>query len=348
MTTADTVAPTISIRERYRDAVSDRWPVTVMPQPEELLSSWLHRLAYANGVAPKAFARVLGLNPGMWSAALDLRLPADIANLLYAKTGVAPDQLAAMTLSQALPRQLLLPLRYNGHRDSSAWLQFCSRCLTEDARPYFRRRWRLATRVSCTQHGCRLRDRCPSCHGCITVFDQAGLVPQHYCVACGYDLRRAPVPYISPTTRTLDRCIDNICSLEAIGRSPFGPVLIRRLLGMPSAAGGYYSTMMLSSLSTAARTYCAERLSSPSEWPVDYATDDEKDRKARRLRRQIPQTSDHCPWIELLANALGRRRGRPVVSEGNEPGIKLLDLLGAYARMRPGPGRRVVQELIGT
>ncbi len=152
-------APSISIRERYRDVVSDGWPGVIAPQPDELLSSWLHRLAYANGVAPRAFARVLGLNPGMWSPALDLRLPADIANLLYAKTGVAPDQLAAMTLSQDLPKQLLLPLRYNGQRDSSTWLQFCCRCLSEDAQPYFRRRWRLATRVSCTEHGCRLRDR---------------------------------------------------------------------------------------------------------------------------------------------------------------------------------------------
>ncbi|MDQ0137859.1 hypothetical protein J2T08_005803 [Neorhizobium galegae] len=345
MTTAH--APVVSIRERYRDAVSDRWPVTVMPQPDELLSSWLHRLAYANGVAPKAFARVLGLNPGMWSAALDLRLPADIASLLRAKTGVAPDQLAALTLSQDLPEQFLLPLRYNGHRDRSAWLQFCCRCWSEDAQPYFRRRWRLATRVSCTQHGCRLRDRCPSCHGCIAVFDQAELVPQHYCVACGYDLRRAPIPYLSPETRTLDRCIDNICSLEAIARAPSGPVLVRRLLGMPGA-GGYYSAMILTSLSTAARAYCADRLSRPSEWPLDYATDDEKDCKARRLQRLIPPTNDHCAWIELLANALGRRRGRPVVSEGNELGIKLPDLLGAYARMSPGPGRRVVQELIGT
>jgi len=117
---------------------------------------------------------------------------------------------------------------------------------------------------------------------------------------------------------------------------------------MSNAAGGYYPTKMLSRLSTAARTYCAERLSSPSEWPVDYATDDEKYRKARRLRRLIPPTSDHRAWIELLANALGRRRGRPVVSEGNEPGIKFLDLRGAYARMSPGPGRLRVQELIGT
>ena len=30
----------IGIRERYRDVVSDQWPVIVAPQPDELLSSW--------------------------------------------------------------------------------------------------------------------------------------------------------------------------------------------------------------------------------------------------------------------------------------------------------------------
>lgn len=117
--TVDAQAPAICIRQRYSDVASDRWPVTVEPQADELLSSWLHRLAHTDGVIPEAFARVLGLDPGRWSAALDLRLPAHIANLLYAKTGVAPDRLAAMTLSPFLPGQLLLPLRYNGHRDSA-------------------------------------------------------------------------------------------------------------------------------------------------------------------------------------------------------------------------------------
>lgn len=348
MTTINAPAPTIAVRERYLDAVSDRWPVTVAPQPDELLSSWLHRLAYANGLAPRSFARVLGLNPGMWSAALDLRLPADIGTLLYAKTGVAPDQLAAMTVSQDLPKQLLLPLRNNGHRDSSSWLQFCCRCLAEDAQPYFRRRWRLATRVSCTEHGCRLRDRCPSCLGRITVFDQGKLVPQHYCVACGYDLRRAPIPYLSSATRTFDRCINDICSLEAIASSPSGLVLIRRLLSIPRFAGGYYSTMLLTNLSAGARAYSAELLNCPSECQEGNTTDDEKDCRERRLQRLIPPTTDHGAWIELLANALGRTRGRPAASEDNEPRIGLPDLLRAYARMSPGPGCRLPQELIGT
>ena len=34
----------IEIRERYQDVVGDRWPAAVDPQPDELLSTWLHRL----------------------------------------------------------------------------------------------------------------------------------------------------------------------------------------------------------------------------------------------------------------------------------------------------------------
>ncbi|MFW8642338.1 TniQ family protein [Rhizobium beringeri] len=101
MTAIDGQAPVISIRERYRDIVSERWPIITTPQPDELLSSWLHRLAYSNGVPARAFARVLGLNSGMWSAALDLRLPIDVANQLQTYAGVSLHQLTTMTLSHS-------------------------------------------------------------------------------------------------------------------------------------------------------------------------------------------------------------------------------------------------------
>ncbi|MGX9120848.1 TniQ family protein [Mesorhizobium sp. BHbsci] len=65
----------VEIRERYRDAVRDRWPVTIDPQPDELLSSWLHRLAIANGIAPRPFAGVLGLGGGLRFAGSMSRLP---------------------------------------------------------------------------------------------------------------------------------------------------------------------------------------------------------------------------------------------------------------------------------
>lgn len=337
MTSADAHPPTISIRERYHDVVSNRWPVIVPPQPDELLSSWLHRLAYANGIPPRAFARVLGLNPGMWSAALDVRLPDDIANLLSGKTGISLTRLSAMMLLRDLPNKLLLPLRSGPRYERSTWLQFCSQCLTADAQPYFRRRWRLASRISCTKHGCRLRDRCPYCRSRVAAFDQTELVPQHHCAVCGYDLRYAPSLRITPEMRMFDRCIDDMCSLEAFTEIPSGLMLIRRLLDIPSV-GGPYSTMILTSLSTAARTRCIQHLTASSELPVtvqELLQEDEL--TSRRLGRLIPLTSDAHAWIAPLANALGRNRGRPGPSRGNEPDTTLRDLLCAYARISRGP-----------
>lgn len=330
---------TISIGERYRDVVSERWPVIVPAQPDELLASWLHRLAYANGVAPRSFARVLGLNAGMWSALLDLRLPTDVANLLRARTDISPQQLSAMMLSHALPKQLLLPLRNTRRLKGSTWLQFCSRCLAEDAEPYFRRRWRLATRITCTRHGYRLRDRCPSCQNGIVVFDQTKLAPQHYCVGCGYDLRGASIVAVSPAAKLLDRCIDDILQLEAI-TGPQSSILVRRLLSMPSLAD-VYPTMILTSLSTSMRTRCVERLTR-RDHPNGWLMEDDDDVAVGQ--RVIPSTSSLSTLIELLTTALGRKRGRKAATNRRGRPVELAALLEAYTRMMESPARRPSRE----
>lgn len=177
MTMGDAGIPTISIQRRYRHVVSDQWPIDVLPQTDELLSSWLHRLAYANGVAPRGFARVFGLGSGMWSPAIDFRPSSDIENLLRANAGVSHAQIVAMTLASGIPTELLLPLRNSGRRGTSTWLQYCPQCLAGDEHPYFRRSWRLATKVSCRHHRCGLRDRCPSCQRRIEAYGQSKLVP---------------------------------------------------------------------------------------------------------------------------------------------------------------------------
>ncbi|KAA9382417.1 TniQ family protein [Neorhizobium galegae] len=324
----------IGIRERYRDVVSEKWPVIVTPQADELLSSWLHRLAFANGIAPRPFARVLGLNAGMWSAALDLKLPADIATLLQAHTGISEYQLSAMSLAGSPLKPLLLPLRNNGRRDSSRWLQFCSRCLAEDAQPYFRRRWRLATKACCSKHGCGLRDRCPSCRSRVAAFDQTELVPQHHCARCGYDLRRASIVGVGPEARRLDRCIDDICRLEAITGSRASVTVVQRLLGMPNVAG-LYATSPLTSLSTSTRIRCVERLAIRSS---DWLTVDD-DVVVTHWRRLILSAGGHLPLITLLADALKRLGQQPSITRP-PPAADLSALLCAYASITRSPHRR--------
>ncbi|CAN7621431.1 TniQ family protein [Agrobacterium genomosp. 3] len=335
MTAVDRLGPAIGIRELYRDVVSEKWPVIVAPQHDELLSSWLHRLAYANGLAPRPFARVLGLHAGMWSASLDLKLPADAENLLRAHTGISPARLSAMMLTRSSLKPLLLPLRSTGRRAGSTWLQFCSHCLAEDAEPYFRRRWRLAIQVSCATHRCGLRDRCPSCHSRIEAFDQSELVPQHYCVHCGFDLRRASKVPMSPPAVRLDRCINDICRLEAITGSLRSGTLVQRLLRIPSVSDNF-PTASLGSLSTSMRIRCVERLANR---PTDWLTADE-DAMAAHWRRSILLAGGHAPLIAKLADALEQKSQRRTTTIRRMPTAELSTLLGAYVRVMEGPPRR--------
>ncbi|MCA0270867.1 MAG: TniQ family protein [Proteobacteria bacterium] len=76
----------------------------------------------------------------------------------------------------------------------SCWPQFCPTCLREDAVPFFRRSWTLATRVSCLHHGCRLRDRCPSFGQGLAPFRRDRLVPQQYCTFCDAPLAKPTCP----------------------------------------------------------------------------------------------------------------------------------------------------------
>ena len=189
--------------------------MTVAPLADELLSSWLHRLALANGVAPRHFGDVLGLGAGMWSARLDLALPDGTLDVLHKHTRVARDRLAMMTFGADPGSRLLLPLHRLVRRKASTWLQFCPRCLAADEAPYFRRSWRWATRISCFEHGCGLRDRCPGCGDAIAAFAQRDLIAQHFCSSCGDDLRSAPRVRLLAATRRKAKVIDDLCRFEA-------------------------------------------------------------------------------------------------------------------------------------
>jgi hypothetical protein len=313
----------IEVRQRYRDVVRDRWPLAVAPQPYELLSSWLHRLAIANGVAPRSFAGVLGLGVGMWSARLDLRVPSDIADLLRCHVGVCSETISAMTLASSAPWPLL-PLRQHGDRNRSTWLQFCPRCLAGDEAPYFRRHWRLATRISCFEHGSGLRDRCPACRGGIAAFDQAELVPQHFCARCGFDLRKAPKASAKVSARQLERSIDDIIRLEATKGWLKKSDLFSRLLRAPMVAG-VRSARMLTNLSSSARIRCFERLADkPDDWLV--AGDDTA---AAHWRRRILVAGGHSRLIARLADVMERHHGS--FSLGRAPDADLAKLLEAYA-----------------
>ncbi|MER8817211.1 TniQ family protein [Mesorhizobium sp. M0142] len=319
---------TIEIRERYGDVAGNRWPVSVDPLPDELLSSWLHRLALANGIAPRSFAGVLGLSERMWSPRLDLRLPRRVATLLCHQTGRATEEISAMMMSGFAMAALLLPLRDNTHRRRSTWLQYCPQCLAADEAPYFRRQWRLALRASCFAHGCGLRDRCPACRAPIATFDQGEVVAQHYCARCGFDLRAAPKTAVKASARRLERAIADICRVESGTGSAATSDVVSRVLSAPAVVD-IGSTGTLRNLSTAARIRCFELLAAKS---LDWLVTD-KDAATAHRRRMILAAGGHDELIARFADFLDKHQTRPRSMRQTLPRAGLADVLTAYLRV---------------
>jgi hypothetical protein len=175
------------------------WPYRPRPLPDELLTSYLLRLAAGLNLAPTQFlSAVWGSKRSLLNQDLDNYAPPHIARRIADGTCISVDAVHKMTLAsyggtllaQHNPRgrnAWLLPTTIKSNDRRRRGLQFCPECLATDAKPYFRRRWRLAFATSCTRHGTLLRDGCP---------------------ACGEIVH----PHRSPTLTTCFRCGESLCT----------------------------------------------------------------------------------------------------------------------------------------
>lgn len=151
------------------------WPIHPQPLPDELLSSWMIRVARDNGFKVHSFyAAHFGRERQIWTRDIDHHAPAWLLDGLEAHTGLQRARIEMMTLrvfesivferfNETGNTRFLMSLSIF-HRTRRAYgQQFCPLCLKEDKAPYLRRRWRLALEVVCVQHGVLLQDRCGSC-----------------------------------------------------------------------------------------------------------------------------------------------------------------------------------------
>ncbi len=261
----------------------------------------------------------------MWSASLDLKKSISVTEQLQKGADVSPKQLRLMTLPGNFPNQLVLPLRSLARRKRSTWLQFCPVCLADGAHPYFRREWRLSTRLTCEIHATRLRDRCPSCNQPVIAFDQRQLLPQHHCVRCGYDFRRASSIYLCPAVRRLDQCIHEIVRSGLIGGCSKGELLIRRLLNIPHLTGIHHQGL-LTGLSASYRARCYERL---VEHPIEgKIVEPGPEIIGGVVRSAVAEHGELNVLIGMLADALRPKLGRPAMSSAR-PTYDLSHFLGA-------------------
>lgn len=170
------------------------------PQPDELLSSWLTRLAFAHGYSLTTFISLFLRHDGsaLSRRDLDFKEEPQLLEKLAQKSGLAYDELFQMSLRSEegylfesdhglYPPNQIRKLKDRRTHDG---LMFCPICLSEDTHPYWRKQWRYRFYNACTRHRVFLTDRCGKCYERVRFHKMKPLDALVYCSKCGRDLRK--------------------------------------------------------------------------------------------------------------------------------------------------------------
>jgi hypothetical protein len=187
------------------------WPAHPQPLDDELFSSWLVRLAQANGLKLNTLGlHVWGKTQPIWNRDIDRSASHKIVDAFCSKTGAPHERAWGTTLwgyegilyEKHNPNgntKWILPAGVYHRTRRRKGLMYCPLCLFEDKEPYFRRRWRLAFQTICGKHGTLMQDACPACGAPVAFFrrelgnrDIVTVDSLTLCHQCGFDLRRAP------------------------------------------------------------------------------------------------------------------------------------------------------------
>jgi len=186
------------------------WPAHPQLLPDELLSSWLVRIAAANGIKVQRLCwELFGNAKSPWNRDVDRSAPDWLIEAVALHTGCRKREVLASTLTTYRHRLYRSP-RFSGHlhwvtpilsrgmRRRGYGQQFCPACLADGTTPYFRKFWRLALATYCPTHRIELLDACPRCASPVMHYrgdfgreiDDA--LPMNLCPVCLADFREAP------------------------------------------------------------------------------------------------------------------------------------------------------------
>ena len=188
------------------------WPYRPKRRPDELLSSWLWRIARGLGAPPKRFAiDAIGTCLGDVDRDID---DAAIARLAFF-SGQSEEHLLRGTMRADAPirstdfrervqRALLrhgdLVLNRSRRGRSVPVIQYCPVCLGGDDTAYLRRGWRFSVEIVCHRDGCLLLDSCWRCGALLNPLAQTVPSSEFLCVKCSAPLARAPSLCLDQTT----------------------------------------------------------------------------------------------------------------------------------------------------
>lgn len=188
------------------------WTFRPKAQPDELLSSWLARVAFAHGQTPYVFHNLHLPGLAVWNRDTDRAFTPGFLTGLSAVSGVDMKNIRAATLDryrgllgEAAPVfgewPFILAAGVYHRKRQRHGLQYCPDCL-DGGIPYYRRIWRLSFLLQCPSCATPMFDACPHC--------EAPVVPH-----------RAPA-----RLKICHQCGGNLCKVGADANSGvFAPAL---------------------------------------------------------------------------------------------------------------------------
>ena len=149
-------------------------PVHFPPEPDELFSSWLVRLATAHHIKLHSFSKYIFGNRRIWNRDIDQSADSDHLGKLMEFTGCDYERIYSSTLRYFEGRlyekhnpggnlRWVMPIGIHRQIRRRFGLQMCPLCLSEDKEPYFRLLWRISCVSVCVKHEILLLDRCCDC-----------------------------------------------------------------------------------------------------------------------------------------------------------------------------------------
>lgn len=146
------------------------WPIHLKPIDGEILSSWLSRIANAQGLTLNQFLKICLPSPVGVGFDIDAITEPRFFEAICAGTGIAqrdllrttflPDQGRIYSGNNLLHASWIVPLRLKS--PTQPGLPFCPGCLTCNSVSYYRKHWRYGFFSVCPEHGL-LETHCSRC-----------------------------------------------------------------------------------------------------------------------------------------------------------------------------------------
>ena len=181
------------------------WPYRPRRQPDELLSSWLCRVAQGLTAPPERFALdaigapLIDVDRTIGDAALERLGFLSGQSVAHLRDGtLRPDLKPVATESRPRVHQAvarygdLILQRRRGGQCVSPITQYCPVCLADRRTAYLRRGWRFSFEVVCWDDGCLLLDCCWKCRAGVNPLAQAIPSTEFLCAKCHARLADAP------------------------------------------------------------------------------------------------------------------------------------------------------------